>query len=184
MLFLTGLRFSEIAQMTSHDVSLKLGVIWVLDEEDDEDSDKETKSGESRFLPIAPELRPVLEELVTLDDRRLFAGPRGGKLRSDTFNDNLRSKVLIPLAGRFPHKRFLSITAHCLRHFFKTHCTYSDISETEIDAWMGHNTDSMSQHYFHEDIELACESIKRLKPLLSDKSSRELDKESDSFINS
>ena len=183
MLFHTGLRFSEIAQMTSHDVDLKLGVIWVLDEEEDEDSDKETKSGESRFLPITFELRPVLEDLVSSDDQRLFAGPRGGKLRCDTFNKNLRSKILVPLQDRFPHKKFRSITAHCLRHFFRTHCTYSGISQTEIDAWMGHKIDSMSQRYFHEDIELACESIKQFKPLLSDESSRELDKESDSVTN-
>jgi integrase len=179
MLFNTGLRLSEIAQMTSHDINLRLGVIWVLDEEEDEESDKETKTGESRFLPITSELRPILEKLVTSDDRRLFNGARGGRLRSDSVNDNLRSNVLIPLKEHFPHSRFQSITAHCLRHFFETYATYCGISKTEIDAWMGHGTCSMGQHYFHNQIEFACESIKKFKPLLADKTCGETDKKSD-----
>lgn len=164
----TGLRLGEIAQLTSHDVNLDLNVIFVLDEEEDDESDKETKTGESRFIPITSELRPILEELVNVDNRRLFSGPRGGKLRSDTFNEHLRLEVLVPLKERFPHAKFQSITAHCLRHFFKTYCTYCDISEAEIEAWMGHSTGSMSRRYFHEDIELANESIRKFKPLLAD----------------
>ena len=92
--------------------------------------------------------------------------PRGGRLRSETLNKNLRSHVLLQLQDRFPHSRFQSITAHCLRHFFRTHATYCGISTTEIDAWMGHGGNTMSQHYFHADIESACESIKKFKPLL------------------
>lgn len=171
MLINTGLRLCEIAQMTSHDVNLDLGVIWVLDEEEDETSEKETKSGEDRFLPITPELRPLLEKLVTADDRRLFNGPRGGRLASDTINKGLRSIALAPLGERFPHPKFRSITAHCLRHFFRTHATYCGISKTEIDAWMGHDESSMSQRYFHTNIESACKSIKKFKPLLSGDSS-------------
>lgn len=170
MLLNTGLRFAEIAQMTSHDINLDFGVIWVLDEEEDDSSEKETKSGEDRFLPITPELRPILEQLVTSEDRKLFTGPRGGHLRSDTFNDNLRLKALIPLKDRFPRTKFESLTAHGMRHFFRTHATHCGISKTEIDAWMGHDENSMSQRYFHEDIESACESIKKFKPLLSDQS--------------
>lgn len=167
MLLNTGLRFSEIAQMTSHDVNLKRGVIWVLDEEEDEASEKKTKSGENRFFPITPELRSILKRLVTTDDRRLFSGPRGGLLRSDTFNNTLRLNALNPLKDLFPHARFQSITAHSLRHFFRTHATRSGISQTEIDAWMGHGGSSMAQHYFHADIDSACESIKKFKPLLT-----------------
>lgn len=182
MLMNTGLRLSEIAQMTSHDVNLSHGVIWVLDEEEDEESEKETKSGEDRFLPITSELRPILEPLVTADDRRLFNGPRGGRLSSETLNKHIRSEVLVPLKDHFPHARFQSITVHCLRHFFKTYATYCEITETDIESWMGHGS-SMSHHYLHTDIEAAREKIKKFKPLLSDESSRELDKESDSVIN-
>ena len=167
MLINTGLRLSEITQMTSHDVNLRLGVIWVLDEEEDRVSEKQTKSGESRFLPITPELRPILEELVTIDDRRLFTGPRGGRLSSETLNDNIRSKVLAPLSAQFPHARFQSITVHCLRHFFKTYANYCEIEEADIESWMGHGASSMSQHYLHSDIESACKKIKKFKPLLS-----------------
>ena len=167
MLFNTGLRLDEIAQMTSHDISLELGVIWALDEEEEDDSNKNTKSGESRFLAITPELRPVLEKLVTADDKALFVGPRGGYLRSDTVNNNLRSKVLIPLKDRFPHAKFQSITAHCLRHFFLTHATYCGISKTEIDDWMGHGKSSLSQRYFHSNVESACQSIQKFEPILA-----------------
>lgn len=175
----TGLRLGEIAQLTGHDVNLDLNVIFVLDEEEDDESEKETKTGESRFIPISKELRPILDKLVNVDNRRLFSGPRGGKLRSDTFNEHLRSEILVPLKERFPHAKFQSITAHCLRHFFKTYCTYCDISEAEIEAWMGHNTGSMSRRYFHDDIELACESIRRFKPLLpaNDEPNPEVDKQ-------
>ena len=163
----TGLRFGEVAQLTSSDVDLDLGVIWVLDQEEDDSSDKETKTGESRFVPIPVELRPLLEELVTSGNRKLFSGPRGGKLRSETFNKKLRLKILVRLGDKFPHGKFQTITAHCFRHFYKTHCTFSEISQTEIEAWLGHNSGSMSQHYFHDDVEQACESIKKFKPLLT-----------------
>ena len=172
MLMNTGLRLEEIAQMTSHDVNLGLGVIWVLDEEEDELSEKETKNGESRFLPITPELRPILEKLVTSHDQRLFSGPRGGRLRSDTLNNNLRSKVLVPLQDRFPHAKFQSITVHCLRHFFNTYANYCEIEEADIKSWMGHGQNSMSQHYLHSDIESAREKIKKVKPLLAGDSSQ------------
>lgn len=177
MLVNTGLRLSELAQMTSHDVDLELGVIWVRDEEEDETSNKETKTGEDRFVPITTELRPLLEQLVTPDNQRLFNGPRGGRLISDTINDGLRANALVPLKERFLHARFQTITAHCLRHFFRTHATNCGISKTEIDAWMGHNEQSMSQRYFHANIESACHSIKKFKPILATES--ELDSQAD-----
>ena len=152
MLLNTGLRFSEIAQMTSHDVDLKRGVIWVLDEDENEESGKKTKSGESRFLPITAELRPVLEKLITADDRRLFLGPRGGLLRSDTFNDALRSKALKPLEDLFPHARFQSITAHSLRHFFQNPCDsqrHLADRDRRLDGprWKFHGTALLSCRY-------------------------------------
>lgn len=175
MLINTGLRLGEIAQMTSHDIKLELGVIWVLDEEEDNSSKKETKSGESRFLPITPELRPILEELVTSDDRRLFTRSRGGSLSSETFNNSIRSNALVPFKVRFPHPRFQTITAHCFRHFFKTYATYCENEEADIESWMGHGSSSMSQRYLHSDIESACEKIKKFKPLLSDDSDNQFD---------
>ena len=63
MFVCAGLRLGEIAQMTSHDVCLDLGIIRIPDEEEDERSQKATKSGESRFVPITAELRPILEKL-------------------------------------------------------------------------------------------------------------------------
>ena len=166
MLAHTGMRLSEIAQLTTCDIDLGKEFISVRDESEIDGSEKSTKNGYSRGVPMHPVVKTILQKLVmTGVEQRLFTGPRGGKLSSDTFGKHLRSKALKPLSGRFPHPRFPTITAHSLRHFFNSLCASSGISEQTTKDWLGHRTSSMSRYYFHRDDDASRRLIKQIQPL-------------------
>jgi len=145
----TGMRFGEMAQLTWDDVDLKVGFVHVRDEFGK--GDKTTKTGYSRVLPIHPAVREVIEGLSRHSDNRLFHGPRGGRLRSETFGNHLRKFALRPLAAQFPHPRFQKITAHSFRHFFASCCAAAGIAQQTTMDWMGHRTNAMAKYYFHRD---------------------------------
>jgi len=166
MLAHTGLRLSEIAQLTTFDVDLKKELIYVRDESEMEGSEKTTKTGYSRVVPMHLVVKAILQKLVRDGiDRKLFVGPRGGKLSSDIFGNHLRLKALTPLSERFPHPRFKTITAHSLRHFFSSLCASSGVSEQTTKDWMGHRTSNMSRYYFHRDDDASRRIIKKIESL-------------------
>ena len=162
----TGMRLSEIAQLTTYDIDLNKELIYVRDESEIDGSEKSTKNGFSRVVPMHPVVRMILQNLgVTGVEQRLFTGPRGGKLSSETFGKHLRKKAIEPLSERFSHPRFRTITAHCLRHFFNSLCASSGISEQTTKDWLGHRTSSMSRYYFHRDDDASRRLIKQIQPL-------------------
>jgi len=117
MLAHTGLRLSELSQLTTYDVDLKKELIYIREESENEFGNKSTKTGYSRVVPIHPAVKAILQKLiVTTKDQLLFKGPRNGALSSDTFGKHLRSKALAPLSKKFPHPKFLTTTAHSFRH--------------------------------------------------------------------
>ena len=156
----TGMRFGEVAQLTWDDVDLKNGILHVRDDAEHQQS---TKNGYSRKVPIHQVVRKVVQGLSPRTDKLLLHGPRGGRLRGDTFGNYLRKCALLPLAEQFPHPRFQKITAHSLRHFFNSLCAASGISQQYVMDWMGHRTSAMTKYYFSSDDQAAQKYIKKLE---------------------
>ena len=160
MLAHTGTRFAELALLTWDDIDWDEGVIYILDESMQNES-KSTKSGYSREVPIHDTVGKLLDSLPRRRGAQILQGPRGGKLRSDTFGKHLRKFALAPLADQFG-KKFQTITAHCFRHFFASWCAGRGISQQTVMDWMGHRTESMAAYYFHRDRSASRENMKRL----------------------
>ena len=159
----TGLRFGELAQLSRFDVDLKKSLLNVRDETFDTTSERTTKSGYSRTVPMHSVVREIIERRVKYEGDLLFVGPHGGMLRSDTFGRNLRKLALEPLSEKFPHPRFQTITAHSLRHFFASICAANKVSEQTTMDWMGHRTSSMAKYYYRSNHKAAVQMIQQFE---------------------
>ena len=159
----TGLRFGELAQLSSHDADLKKSLIYVRDETFDSNSSRSTKSGYSRTVPMHPVVRHIIKRRLENSPELLFTGPKGGKLRSDTYGRNLRKLALQPLQKEFPHPRFQTITAHSLRHFFASMCAANKVSEQTTMDWMGHRTSNMAKYYYRSNHKAAVQMIQQFE---------------------
>lgn len=160
----TGMRFNELAQITRDDVDFQTRLIHVVDETG-VGGKKTTKTGCSRTIPMHEVVHTVMFSVPHVTDGPMLRGPRGGKLRSDTFNDYLRKHALRPLATKISNPRFQSVTAHSFRHFFVSFCGAMGVSQQTCMDWAGHRTTAMSQRYFHTDDQASLANIARLDRL-------------------
>lgn len=170
----TGLRLGELAQITSDDIDQRHEFLTVRDEWL-ESGDKSTKTALDRKIPLQPAVREILPKLAAENEGLLFRGPRGGKVISETFGNGLRKFALEPLKAKFKHRRFMTITAHCFRHFFSSYCAGMGIPQQMLMDWMGHRTDSMAKRYYHSDDVASLRNIQKLAPLTEPKKSGEAD---------
>ena len=159
----TGLRFGELAQLSRHDADLKKSLIYVRDETFDSNSSRSTKSGYSRTVPMHPVVSEIIRRRLENSAELLFMGPKGGKLRSDTYGRNLRKLALKPLQKEFPNPRFQTITAHSLRHFFASLCAANKVSEQTTMDWMGHRTSNMAKYYYRSNHKAAVQMIQQFE---------------------
>ena len=159
----SGLRFGELAQLTHFDADLKKSLLYVRDETFNSNSRRTTKSGRSRAVPMHPAVREIIERRLKLGQGLLFVGPRGGKLRSDTYGRHLRKLALDPLSEKFPHPRFQTITAHSFRHFFASLCAANKVSEQTTMDWMGHRTSNMAKYYYRSNHKAAVQMIQQFE---------------------
>lgn len=159
----SGLRFGELSQLTRFDIDLKKSLIHVRDETFDSRGTRTTKSGYSRAVPMHPVVSEIVKRRLQRDPELLFAGPRGGKLRSDTYGRNLRKLALEPLEEKFPAPRFQTITAHSLRHFFASICAANKVSEQTTMDWMGHRTSNMAKYYYRSNHKAAVQMIQQFE---------------------
>ena len=159
----SGLRFGELSQLTRFDIDLKKSLIHVRDETFDSRGTRTTKSGYSRAVPMHPVVSEIVKRRLQRDPELLFAGPRGGKLRLDTYGRNLRKLALEPLEEKFPAPRFQTITAHSLRHFFASICAANKVSEQTTMDWMGHRTSNMAKYYYRSNHKAAVQMIQQFE---------------------
>ena len=159
----SGLRFGELSQLTRFDVDLKKSLIHVRDETFDSNGTRTTKSGYSRAVPMHPVVIEIVKRRLLRGPELLFVGPRGGKLRSDTYGRNLRKLALKPLGEKFPDPRFQTITAHSLRHFFASICATNKVSEQTTMDWMGHRTSNMAKYYYRSNHKAAVQMIQQFE---------------------
>ena len=149
MLAFTGMRSAEMQHLLRVDVDLKGNWVHIISRHG-----AETKTRESRKVPIHPRLRTLLEARKKTSHTWFFTAgpsnkfPHGGhwvnpKRLNEDFLKNLRS-LGIP-AGRKKD----GFTIHSLRHFFKTFCINTGIPKPAVDTWQGHHGDHSASAYYY-----------------------------------
>ncbi len=147
----TGMRSGELRTLRKEDVDLKQNWIHVISREDAE----RTKTGESRKIPIHPELRKLLEKRSAAPGPWYFTAEPSNKYPAGDhwINPKKLNERFLGVAervGLHTGRDALGYTLHSLRHFFETHCVNQGIPQRVIDTWMGHQSDrSMAAVYYH-----------------------------------
>jgi integrase len=135
---LTGLRVSEISNLTVRDVELDTSRLWV----------REGKGDKDRCLPVPQLLKARLAEWI--GDRGpsdpLFPSPRGGALKPRAIQIMIKRQAA--RAG-LPKSELGKITPHKLRHYFATGLIEANVPIHEVSALMGHSSIQTTQVYLH-----------------------------------
>lgn len=136
LLYYTGMRSEEARTLTVGHVDLAKGVILISG-----------KGNKQRFMPIVPQLKPVLELLMINEktkkprkpDEVLMISKRTGK----PFSPNIgRVGASAKAAGIGVH-----MSAHMFRHCFGTHCIYWGLDTRTVQMLLGHAAITTTQMY-------------------------------------
>jgi len=118
----SGLRIGEARYVTWADVMFQRRQLYVRG-----DPVTRTKNGETRFVPMIPELEEMLGELRR---ERPSETPTGTVMRVFECEHSMTNA-----AARIGMKR---ITHHDLRHLFATICIESGVDIPTVSRWLGH----------------------------------------------
>ncbi|MGL4465336.1 MAG: tyrosine-type recombinase/integrase [Planctomycetia bacterium] len=140
VLAFTGMRSGELQRLRPQDVDLVGGWIHILSR-----PGAETKTRQSRKVPIHARLRAVLEALPRTPRPYLFTAepspkyPTGGRpMNTKRLNDQF---VRLATRLKLPTGREAGLVIHSLRHFVETFTVNAGIPQRVIDAWLGHRSD-------------------------------------------
>jgi site-specific recombinase XerD len=145
----TGMRSGEQQRLRKEDVDFDAGWIHVVSR-----PGAETKTRETRKIPLHPRLREILLALPKSNGPWFFNAepspkyPQGGHwISPKKVNDSF--KVLLKKLN-LSVGRDNGYTIHSLRHSFETICINARIPQRVVDAWLGHTSDrSMAAVYYY-----------------------------------
>jgi site-specific recombinase XerD len=154
----TGMRIGELCGLRWSDVDLNTNMITIPDNRhsgrhQQQGAVRTTKGRRTRRVPIHPVLRVRLAVMRHHVDGRVFHGPRGGVLKSDTVLAVLKREIIKPLEPQFPTPKgeigFAHCRVHSFRHFFVSQAFLGGASEGEIREWVGHTDSRIIERYRH-----------------------------------
>jgi site-specific recombinase XerD len=132
----SGLRVSEITNLTVENVDLENNLIYVI----------EGKGKKDRTVPISKVLKPNLVDYVEnwrvkTDSKRFFATKKTGELSQQYIN-----RVLKETSEALNWKK---VTAHTLRHSFASNLVAKDVNIAKISKILGHSDLKTTSIYIH-----------------------------------
>jgi integrase len=148
VLAFTGMRAGELQRLRPEDIDLSEGWVHIRSR-----ADAETKTRESRKVPIHSRLRAVLESLPRTHRPWLFSAAPSKKYPAGEHHISTKrmNEQFTRLVGRLgmPVGRKSGFVIHSLRHFFETFTVNAGIPQRVIDTWLGHRSDrSMASVYY------------------------------------
>ena len=162
----TGLRFGEARDLEWRDIDRDFKYLQIRDESYLTNSGgsevRKTKTRKSRKIPIHKDLAVVLKSFKK-QSGRILAGPRGGKLRNDTFGDTLREKVIPLVFEACGGTDVARLTAHGFRHYFVSRCANRGVPQFSVMSWLGHSTPRMTNYYYHQNDAASLEHMRQLE---------------------
>ncbi|MDT4761853.1 tyrosine-type recombinase/integrase [Sphaerochaeta sp. PS] len=143
----TGMRLGEIRALRPSDI--KDGYIHIQHSVDLQGALKDTKTGDSRDLPLPPRLMATLIELCRHVEKcdRVFS-IAGIPLSSKTIRNGLYQALIAKgISEKEREKR--NITFHSWRHFLNSQLLSQGVNAEKTRKITGHATASMTEHYSH-----------------------------------
>lgn len=137
----TGSRRNEALNLTWDDIDLGKGKIVI----------KETKSGESRIVPINSELNKILKSMDN-GTEKLF-----------TYNEDYVNRKFKKYLKKAEIKDWKALTIHNLRHSFASHLVMSGTDLYTVSKLLGHSSIAVTQMYAHLAPDYLKVSVERLK---------------------
>ncbi len=154
----TGLRVSELINLTCGDVALGTGAhVRCMG-----------KGRKERSTPLrkdcAQALRVWLSERRGADNEPLFVSNRGDRLSRDAVERIVRKHVEMAsvTCSTLKGKR---VTPHVLRHSAAMQLLQNGVDRTVIALWLGHESVESTQMYVHADIELKEKAMAKTQPI-------------------
>jgi integrase/recombinase XerD len=153
----TGLRISEIASLTRHDITLTTGAnVHTIG-----------KGRKERRTPLVPTIKAILN--AWLNERPadptdpLFPTITGTQLSRDAIERRLARHVTVA-ATNCPSLQTKHVTMHTLRHTAAMRLLHAGNDVTVIALWLGHEQIATTNLYLHPDMTQKQQAIDRTKP--------------------
>ena len=139
LLYGTGIRLSECAQLDVHDLDLLHGSLWV----------RNGKGRKDRVVPVAGAAAAALDEYLREARPRLLRDPRKGGLFLTSLGRRLSPVAIDQLirrhvqAAKLPHV----VSAHTLRHACATHLLQGGADIRHVQELLGHRSLTTTARY-------------------------------------
>ena len=148
LLAFTGMRAGELQRLQPSDIDLVGNWVHIISR-----AGLETKTRDSRKVPIHPRLFEILETMPKSHKPWLFTMLPSRKYPDGDHMVNIKKlneefqKIVKSL--KMPTGRVSGFTLHSLRHFFETCTVNAGIRQRVVDTWLGHRSDkSMAAVYY------------------------------------
>jgi len=154
----TGLRVSELINLTCGDVALGIGAhVRCIG-----------KGRKERSTPLRKDcvqaLRVWLSERGGADSEPLFVSNRGARLSRDAVERIVRKDVGVA-ATTCPMLKGKRVTPHVLRHSAAMQLLQNGVDRTVIALWLGHESVESTQMYVHADIQIKEQAMAKTTPV-------------------
>lgn len=151
-LYLTGLRKSELVNLTWGDV--------ILDKKDkriviQSKEGWETKTSHSRRIPLSKDALAIINRCrKSKSSKWVFSGSKGDQISSRGLYDALKAAL---------RKLGLTGNVHQLRHTFASHLVMNDVGIETVSRLLGHTDIKMTMRYAHLAPYHMLEAVNKLK---------------------
>lgn len=149
MLYATGLRVSELVNLTLDQVSLRQGVVRIVG-----------KGNKERLVPVGEEAMSWLENYLNETRKNLLGERQCSYVFVTNRADNMTRQAFWHIIRRHAKKAGISktLSPHTLRHAFATHLLNHGADLRVVQLLLGHSDLSTTQIYTH----IARERLKEL----------------------
>jgi integrase/recombinase XerD len=154
----TGLRVSELINLTCGDVALGTGAhVRCMG-----------KGRKERSTPLRKDcvqaLRVWLSERGGADSEPLFVSNRGDRLSRDAVERIVRKHVKLA-SDACPTLKGKRVSPHVLRHSAAMQLLQNGVDRTVIALWLGHESVESTQMYVHADIQIKEQAMAKTTPV-------------------
>jgi integrase/recombinase XerD len=149
MLYATGLRVSELVNLTLDQVSLRQGVVRVTG-----------KGNKERLVPVGEEAMSWLENYLNETRKSILGEQQCSYIFVTARGENMTRQAFWHIIKRYARKAGMTktLSPHTLRHAFATHLLNHGADLRVVQLLLGHSDLSTTQIYTH----IARERLKEL----------------------